>query len=76
MKCISIREFYNQKLLGELSTGARPLTYQTILKHTRRHIEAGNDAGIVEIGEGKSVRYAIPVGKVYILKEWIEARYS
>ncbi len=73
---ISIREFYNQKPLGVLSEGNRPLSYVTVLKRVREHMEEGNKADVITIGEGKSTRFAVHVTDVNTLAQSIISKYQ
>lgn len=73
---ISIREFHKQELLGELSKGVRPLSYVTILKRVREHIDEGNKADVITIGEDNSTRFAVSVDNSKVLAEEIKKKYQ
>lgn len=73
---ISIREFHKQGHLGELSNGSRPLSYATILKRVRQHVEEGNQAKVIEIGEGNTFRLAVPQNNIKTLADSIIKNYQ
>lgn len=73
---ISIREFHNQKLLKELSNGVRPLSYVTVLKNVKKHMDDGNQAEVITVGDGATFRLAVPVNKTEVLAGWIISQYQ